>query len=211
MSFTIRTPESASELATLFESRATVFFGENILHHPTEPSLSDEVDFYPSTINLIAVADEGLLIGGVRLTLPTADYVPADSNFFDFRPYLPAANSPASYGSMLWVDVTQRTLRAGSNLVKIACKISELDHMEHLCAATRPKAAKFLSRLGFKQVAETFIHPIEMVPVVPMIRPLRAVDGATVDLREESIQAQTIFDRHRDGESARRYGHEYLK
>ncbi len=99
---------------------------------------------------------------------------------------------------MLWVDPQHRRSKAGVKLVNLISRISEIEDVEFLCAAARPRAERFLARLGYEKVAETFVHPVEQVPVVPMIRPLKGSDIETIDLREDALRAEKILYKHRD-------------
>ncbi len=169
MQATIRRPATQDELDRLFRLRAEVFFGEGVLKNGAQPILTDELDRSPAATNLIAITPENDIIGGVRLALPQGDWVPTNTAYFDFRPLLPDQGRTASCGSMLWVGPEHRRSRLATILTRSIVALSAISGMSHFCVAAHPQVAAFLTKEGWEIVADEFFHPVEQVPVVPLI------------------------------------------
>lgn len=165
----VRRPASEKELQRLFRLRAQVFFGEGVLTRNARPVLTDELDHSPTAINLVAMTPEEDMIGGARVAFPTGDWVPTKTDYFDFRQLLPDEGRTTSCGSFLWVSRTHRRSRLATILIRSTVALSAVAGMSHYCAAARPEVAAFLEPEGWRIAANEFFHPIERVPVVPLI------------------------------------------
>lgn len=174
----IRPATAAHELEALYRLRAEVFFGEDILKLGRSSQLTDELDEHPDVVNLIAVAEEPAdgdvnIVGGVRLAYPSRGLDPSRTPYFDFHDHVPGFESETCCGSMLCVRSDSRGSQLASMLVRSAITISRWRDMRYLCAAVRPKTVPFFQRLGWEVVASQFDHPVELVPVTPMVLDLR--------------------------------------
>lgn len=167
MAVEIRMAETAEQLRALFELRARVFVGEGVLAHGSVDALFDEFDALPTTANFIVLAGDRV-IGGCRGTLASPVGFPAD-DYYDFRPHLPDRGRTAASGSMLCVDPQHRDGALGISMVQMIMYWMRTRGVTHGCAPVRPEATPILSRMGWSQVGDEFEHPVEGVPVVPMI------------------------------------------
>ncbi len=169
----IRPAGSDDELNAIYELRAKVFFGEDILKLGHSSRLTDELDEHPNVVNLIVVANgsgrEAEVVGGVRLAFPAPDLIPARTPFFDFQDHIPGRSTKTACGSMLCIRSDYRRSRLASMLVRSGMFLSRERSMSYLCAAVRPRTVPFFNRHGWEQVAPQFDHPVELVPVTPMI------------------------------------------
>lgn len=170
----IRPAVSAEELNSVYELRAKVFFGEDILKLGRSSRLTDDLDDHPNVLNLIVVSEppgtcETEVVGGVRVAFPGTGLVPAHTPYFDFQHHVPGYELATACGSMLCIRPDFRRSRLASMLVRSAMYLSQERSMRYLCAAVRPRTVPFFTRLGWTTVAPQFDHPVEMVPVTPMI------------------------------------------
>ncbi len=189
----IRPAESDDELEEVFRLRAEVFFGENILHFGRSARLTDNLDRHPASLNLVVAAArhpsggwptpprlngdgaaEAEIAGAVRVTFPAPDVETTRSAYFDFTHFVRGAEERTASGSMLCVRPDYRRSRLGTTLTRSIMEVSRRQQMQYLCVAARPISVPFLQRLGWEAVAPEFDHPVELVPVVPMLVDLTA-------------------------------------
>ena len=166
---TIRVSTDQQELEQLYRLRAKVFFGEKILNQGVAPTIIDERDSWPETRNLVVVTDDGEVVGGARVVFPSATKIPAKTKYFDFLPYLPDGGRKSATGGLLTLDPAYRSTSVGSMLVRTMIFTTALGGMDRLCGSARPVLTDHFSKLGFRVIAEQFDHPVERVPVVPVI------------------------------------------
>lgn len=140
-----------------------------MLQRNSVETLTDSLDRSPSAVNLIAVTPEGEIIGGGRVAFPFDGSTPVDTPYFDFRPFLPDDGAKSASGSMLWVHREQRRSRLAAIIQRSVVALSASNGMSHLCVAAHPSLREFLVGEGWEVVADEFLHPVEMVPVVPLI------------------------------------------
>ncbi|MEM9200254.1 MAG: GNAT family N-acyltransferase [Actinomycetota bacterium] len=181
MAIEIRRATSAADLAGAFALRRDVFIGEGIVRGSGDDPLFDIFDTVEE--NTVYIAVEGNeIVGTVRLTNPSPLGFPSDE-LFDFEPHLPAG-SVASNGSMFCVDAARRRSSAGAQLLGALGMGAIEAGATHLVGALRPQAVSLVERTGGYAVGPEFHHPVEQVPVVPMI--CRLVDDVSpyiADLR----------------------------
>ncbi len=182
------------ELEEVFRLRAEVFFGEDILRFGHADRLTDELDRHPATVNLVVAAgrlsgDVRLeqspnawgasstidVVGAVRVTFPAPEVETTRSAYFDFAPFVRGDEARTASGSMLCVRPDYRRSKLGTTLTRSIMQISRRQSMRYLCVAARPISVPFLLRLGWQAVAPEFDHPVELVPVIPMIVDLTTV------------------------------------
>lgn len=184
----IRPAEGDEELEEVYRLRAEVFFGEGILQSGHAERLTDELDRHPASVNLVVAAgrlgvdgrfetaaraagvDGGTdVVGAVRVTLPAPELEITRSAYFDFTPFVRGDEARTASGSMLCVHPHYRRSRLGTTLTRSIMEVSRRHSMRYLCVAARPVSVPFLQRLGFQAVAPQFDHPVELVPVTPMV------------------------------------------
>lgn len=196
----IRPAEGDDELEEVYRLRADVFFGERILKFGRADRLTDDLDLHPASINLVVAArqsgSDGRLesaphalgrrpasdvVGAVRVTFPAPELETTRSAYFDFTPFVRGEEARTASGSMLCVRPDYRRSRLGTTLTRSIMELSRRQSMRYLCVAARPISVPFLRRLGWEAVAPEFDHPVELVPVIPMV-----VDLATTVTEPES-------------------------
>lgn len=176
----IRPAATTDELEQLYKLRAQVFYGEDILRRSPTSSLRDELDDVASTVNLVVISSAQEVVGGVRMTFPEGCLVPARTPYFDFVSMLPEAGRTTASGSMFCLRPEYRHTLLASLLARSAMYVGLRMGATHICASVRPMIVRFFLRLGWVEVASEFDHPVELVPVVPMI----------VDLQESYSEQQ---------------------
>ena len=87
----------------------------------------------------------------------------------DFARFVRGDEARTACGSMLCVRPEYRGSRLGTSLTRSIMVVGRRQSMRYLCVAARPISVPFLRRLGFVAVAPQFDHPIELVPVIPMV------------------------------------------
>lgn len=173
MSLDIRPARSDDELRKAYALRAKVFVGEQILNRRADDGLLFDVfDALPSSQTFVAVDDDDVL-GTVRTTIHDDGPNPSD----DFGVPVNAFPDKARLcsGSMLCVDRRHRQGTLGLRLVSTAMAAADRDGATHGLAPVRPKAVPIFKRLGWFKLADTYTHPVEGVPVVPMGADLQVV------------------------------------
>lgn len=183
----IRPAEGDEELEQVYRLRAEVFFGEDILKFGHADRLTDELDRHPASVNLIVAAGRlgrdarfeetpgarGAaatdVVGAVRVTFPAPELETTRSAYFDFTPFVRGDEARTAAGSMLCVRPDYRRSRLGTTLTRSIMQVSRRRSMRYLCVAARPISVPFLRRLGWEAVAPQFDHPVELVPVIPMV------------------------------------------
>src|SRR5260370_7246565 len=93
MTIRVKLAQTTNELDQLFRVRHRVFVEEDG-YMPERPGrrIYDHFDAFPTTANVIAIAD-GRVVGGVRFTEPSSAASPPDAPF-DFVPHLPPHPDP---------------------------------------------------------------------------------------------------------------------
>ncbi len=176
----IRPARSDRELRQAYALRARVFVGEQILNRRADDGLLFDVyDALPSSETFVAL-DDGEVTGTVRITIH--DGGPSPSDDFDIPAGVLPDDARLSSGSMLCVKPDCRQGTLGLRLVSSGMRAAASRGSTHALAPIRPEAVPIFQRLGWFELAEPYMHPIEQVPVVPMGSELNA---ATSDQREE--------------------------
>lgn len=177
MAIMIRRATSAEDLRAAFALRRDVFIGEGIVRGSADELLFDVFDTVAESTVSVAV-DDDRIIGTVRVTADSELGFPSD-DYFDFRRFLPDEGRTSVNGSMLCVAMGRRRSSAGLSLVAEVYAQGLRIGATHAFAAMRPQAVPLVAATGGVAVADEFVHPIEQVPVVPMVTELAAV---TIDL-----------------------------
>lgn len=195
----IRPAENDDELEMVYRLRAEVFFGEDILKFGHADRLTDELDRHPASVNLVVAGRRGPdddrhssaggvgtgptsdVIGAVRVTFPAPELQTTRSAYFDFMPFVGSEAAGTASGSMLCVRPDFRRFRLGTTLTRSIMHVSRRRSMRYLCVAARPISVPFLERLGWEAVAPQFDHPVELVPVIPMMVDLTTTVTASAD------------------------------
>lgn len=181
MAVEIRQAVTATDLDAALRLRHEVFVGEGILDHPhPDGRLLDVFDALGETVTFVAEAG-GRVVGSMRGTRWSAVGFPADA-FFDFRPHLPADARTACSLGMFCVEPCHRGVRMGMALVKMLYYWALANGCTHVMGPVRPEAAPLFERTGGHIVGEPFDHPVERVPVVPMVRELQCDEDAFIGL-----------------------------
>ncbi len=182
MSVDVRLVQTDSELRQAFALRHRVFIGEGIVGTPSADGLLFDVfDSMPSTRIFVAVED-GEVVGTLRLTLPGEHPSPCDS-WFDWRSI--ASPKLTAAGSMLCTTPAHRNSGVGLELIAVLMAHAVQNGARYGIAAVRPDAAPVIQRMGMEPIAPTFTHPVEQVPVLPMLIDFsanRAWMGSTTQL-----------------------------
>lgn len=167
MTIEIRLAANDRELREAFALRHRTFVGEGILHRETgtESLLFDVFDALPTSSVFVAIVD-GSVVGTVRVSVHTDQPSPTDE--FDVPAHALPAGVTVGSGSMLCVDHRYRTGTIGLRLVKAGMKFVHRQGTSHALAAIRPEAVPLFEQLDWYQVADTYVHAVEGVPVVPM-------------------------------------------
>ncbi len=169
MAIEVLPAEAPSDLMQAFSLRSKVFHGEGILACGVgDEPLIDVFDTLGTSRTFIARLDDGSVIGTLRATRHSPQGFPADQ-YFDFTPFLPDAGETAVSYSMLCVDPAHRSVQLAMGLLRMGFYWGIFHGAEHFIAPVRPEAAPLVTRLGARAVADTFDHPVEGVPVVPMV------------------------------------------
>jgi hypothetical protein len=163
---------SAAELDGLYQLRHQVFCEEEgFFPENEERRVYDYFDHVPFTANIIAINNHGVVIGGVRLTLPSGYETPAD-RFFDFKPWLPDAGCAAG-ASMLCLLREYRTVPAIMQLIIATAWHHIMNNgMTHVYAAFNPKIKHLMRRACFRQVADDFVELVTGLWMTPMVADL---------------------------------------
>ena len=85
---------------------------------------------------------------------------------------MPDGGVTAANGSMLCVAMRRRRSTAGIQLLSALYEDAILRGCTHITGAMRPQAAVLVERTGGGAVGPEFDHPVERVPVVPVVTPL---------------------------------------
>jgi CRP-like cAMP-binding protein/N-acyl-L-homoserine lactone synthetase len=205
MSVRIRLATTPTDFDQLFKVRHRVFMEEKRYFPPTpDGRLVDRFDAFPTTANIIAVA-EGRVVGGVRIVEPSPVGVPAD-HFFDFGPYLPAGNIRVGSGSMLVVEEQYRRIpRVTFAMLGMMYYWALRKGLTHITGVAATEAEKLFLGSGYVPVHPRFFHPesqLEALPVVLEISKLNDRFAAFVD-RHDMRHFLKSFERqfHQAGET----------
>src|SRR5438067_6804021 len=94
MSIRVKLAQTSDELDQIFRVRHRVFVEEDgYMAEWPEQRIYDRFDAFPTTANVIAIAD-GRVVGGIRYVEPAPVGLPVD-DYVDFTPYLRTAPSRA--------------------------------------------------------------------------------------------------------------------
>jgi N-acyl-L-homoserine lactone synthetase len=175
MTVRIKLAETADEVDAVFRLRHQVFVEEEQMRPPQpDGRMSDRFDAYPTTSNVIAIAD-GEVVGTLRGAQRTSAGTPADE-WFDFRPHLPAGSSDIAAGMLAvsrpYRDVPQLVI----GMLGVAMYWAIDQDITHVVAPCYPLREKLFSYVGFKAVGPEFIHEHHQLAAVPMVLDLAEVD-----------------------------------
>lgn len=126
----------------------------------------DRFDAY-QTSHCLAVVDDEVVVGSLRVTLDSALGLPADESF-DFRSHLPEGSKLFSCG-MYCVQQDFRAPRIALGLNMMAGYLGISNGATHVAAPINPAIARLLKRVGFKQLGDEFKDPHFGLPVLPML------------------------------------------
>jgi len=166
------------ELDALFRVRHRVYVEEEA-YFPPQPDgrITDRFDAYPTTANLIAIAD-GRVVGTVRVAEHSDAGNPTDE-FFDPWPHLPPGLTGLCSGSMLCVERAYRdTPRLVFSLLGMAYFWGISRGMTHMLGAINPDVEAFFARAGARRLAPPAYHPERGLPAIPMVIELDKLGGA---------------------------------
>ncbi|MEM8705024.1 MAG: GNAT family N-acyltransferase [Actinomycetota bacterium] len=179
MTITVRRATTAADLRAAFALRRDVFIGEGIVRGTTDDLFFDVFDTVAESTVFVAVHD-GRVIGTVRTTVDSELGFPSD-DYFDFRSWLPQGGRTSVGASMLCVAMGRRRSSAAYQLVAQVYAETVRVGATHVFAAMRPHAVRLVIATGGYAVAEEFMHPVEQVPVVPMIADVAGSESAFLD------------------------------
>ncbi len=166
MTLSIRIAETEADLRAAFELRHRVFVGEEILDlDRPDGLLYDVFDTLPTSITIVAEKAREI-VGTVRVTLHGDHQHPCDG-WFEWRSLVPDARIAS--GSMLCTIPGRRSGMVGLQLLDAAMELAVVHGGSHAVAPIRPEAERLFGRLGWSRFGQTFDHPVERVPVVPML------------------------------------------
>lgn len=154
------------QIDALLKMRHKVFSEEENKFPPTaDGRLLDRFDAYPSTRNLVVLAD-GEVVGGLRLTLDSGVGLPAD-DYYDFRSHLPQDSRLLNAG-MYCVTKPFRSPRIALGLILMASYYGISQDVTHVVAPVNPAIAKLLHRVGFEAIDDEVVEPNGLV-ILPMV------------------------------------------
>jgi CRP/FNR family cyclic AMP-dependent transcriptional regulator len=189
MTIRVKLAQTTNELDQLFRVRHRVFVEEDG-YMPERPGrrIYDHFDAFPTTANVIAIAD-GRVVGGVRFTEPSPAGSPADG-LFDFGPYLPPEPDRVVTGSMLVLDKQYRgQARLTFALNGMGLYWAVARGMTHVIAAANPDREASFLKVGYRAVVPQFFHADKGLYVVPIMLDLQELnDRFLTFVRHQGIQ-----------------------
>jgi predicted GNAT family N-acyltransferase len=152
----------------IFQARHRVYVTvDGSLQSSPDGRICDRYDQLATTRHIVADV-AGRIVGGIRLTTWSNDGLPA-FDYFDFRPFLPAAMEKVANGSLIFVDRPFRKSGVGQSLMmhwyaellKLRCT--------HAIGVLNPPLIPWLVGHGFRAVSSALKDQQTGVPFVPII------------------------------------------
>jgi N-acyl-L-homoserine lactone synthetase len=210
MSIRVKLAQTSDELDQIFRVRHRVFVEEDgYMAQRPERRIYDRFDAFPTTANVIAIAD-GRVVGGIRYVEPAPVGLPVD-DYFDFTPYLPPAPSRVGACGMLVLEKEYRgqpRLTFAMNGMGYYWAVSR--GLTHIVGAANPEREASFRKVGYTSVAPEFFHTQKRLRVLPMILDLQHMNDRLLDFvrRQRLRHFLGSFERqfHSAGETVIRKG-----
>jgi len=189
MGIRVKLAQTTDELDQLFRVRHRVFVEQDgYLPERPDRRIYDRFDAFPTTANVIAIAD-GQVVGGIRHVEPSPAGLPADG-FFDFGPYLPPQPSRVGSVSMLVLERQYRgqpRLTFAMNGMGFYWAVAR--GLTHLLGPANPDREASMLKAGYRPVAPQFFHAETGLHVLPMILDLQELNDRFLDfVRRQGMQ-----------------------
>jgi CRP/FNR family transcriptional regulator, cyclic AMP receptor protein len=213
MSVRIRLARSTEDLDQVFQLRQRVMVDEKRwMPAHNEGRLCDRFDAYPTTANVIAVADDSV-IGAVRFMMRTSVGASTDE-FFDFANYVGERTHEAAGGMLVLAPGHRGTHRLASSMIWMGYVWALQQGASHIVAVANPRVGEAFLRDGWQTVAPVFRDADTGLDVMPLVLMLNSLnDRASSFVRRQQfehcldaferqfhVEGETII---RDGDSAR--------
>jgi N-acyl-L-homoserine lactone synthetase len=209
MSVRIRLARTSEELDQVFRLRQRVMVHEKQwMPAHADGRLCDRFDAFPTTANVIAVADRSV-IGAVRFMMRTSVGAPTDE-FFDFAPYVGDRTHEAAGGMLVLAPAYRGRRRVASSMIWMGYVWALENGASHMVAVANPRVAEAFLRDGWQKVAPVFRHAESGLDVMPLILTFKALDErASTFVRHQQFEHYLhAFERqfHLEGETIIRLG-----
>lgn len=166
---TVKIASTAQEVDAVFRGRHRVFVETDRYMKPSSDArLHDRFDCYPTSANVIAM-HEGSVVGGMRLTIPSAVGTSSEE-MFDFRKVFPALTNDYITASWFFLERHFRSIsRAAYGIAALAYAWSQSKGRDRLFCVINPDVAQSALRIGFAKLAEPIYDDKKQLTFVPMM------------------------------------------
>jgi N-acyl-L-homoserine lactone synthetase len=197
MSLQIKLASTAAELDALFRARHRVFI-EQMKYGAPQPDgrCFDRFDAFPGTVNFVAVCEDEI-VGGVRGVEMGTLGTPADA-FFDFHPHLPRGARVNNAGMFFVSPQARNRARIMFWLQGLGFLWAQENGYTHLTTIAAPLVESMHQRVGWRPLAERFVHAQTGLHAMPMVVDLGEVHPRLMSfvVSHRLPRALERFERH---------------
>lgn len=168
MTVRVREARSSAELDDVFRLRHQVFVDEEQYMEPRpDGRIADRFDAYPTSTNIVAVADERI-VGSIRFMERSPAGVSTDE-FFDFTGHVEPGVRDGSSGMLVVARKFRSIPRLVASMNAMGFFWAASRGLTHLLGTVNPERLGSFEHTGYRQVAPQFHHEHRNLDVVPMV------------------------------------------
>lgn len=182
MGIRVKIATTSEDLDNLFLARHAVFSEEESYFKKTKNRrVFDQIDAFPSTVNLMAMVDKQV-VGGLRLTEHCGEGA-LPNDLFDFSPYLPKSRVKNAMASMFCMKREFRKIpRLTFMLLCMGVFWAISRKVRYIVAGINPQIEHLTRGIGFKPVDSVFRHNKHRVDVLPVVLDLKRIEPDLLEM-----------------------------